>query len=180
MVQPVRGERQTFANRPVEAQSMRPNELKIASTYQIGQLCQHFSISPRALRFYEEKGLIAPRRGAHKTRQYSRADFNRVQVISWGRRAALSLEEIRELLDDYDRADSGRRQLGTALENHLMIAEALIGGLHSAAGRIERQGDQARAEINRLMRDLDGSEIADVELQDAVRNGAVSLMLTYL
>jgi DNA-binding transcriptional MerR regulator len=118
---------------------MRPNELKIASTYQIGQLCQHFSISPRALRFYEEKGLIAPRRGAHKTRQYSRADFNRVQVISWGRRAALSLEEIRELLDDYDRADNGRRQLDNALDK-----------LREKAARLDAQRTHLAAEIEAL------------------------------
>ncbi len=122
---------------------MRPNDLKIASSYQIGQLCQHFSISPRALRFYEEKGLIAPRRGAHKTRQYSRADFNRVQVISWGRRAALSLEEIRELLDDYDRADHGRRQLDKAL-----------GKLREKAERLDAQRTHIAAEIEALERRL--------------------------
>lgn len=94
---------------------MRSSDLKISSSYMIGELCSHFSLSPRALRFYEEKGLITPRRGAQKTRHYSRADFNRVQVISWGRRAALSLEEIRELLNEYDSADHGRAQMEKAL-----------------------------------------------------------------
>jgi DNA-binding transcriptional MerR regulator len=128
---------------------MRPNELKIASTYQIGQLCQHFSISPRALRFYEEKGLIAPRRGAHKTRQYSRADFNRVQVISWGRRAALSLEEIRGLLDNYDRADGGRTQLDNAL-----------GKLREKAECLDAQRTHIAAEIQALEQRL-----ADLEAE---------------
>ena len=126
---------QTASDRP----AMRPNELKIASTYQIGQLCSHFSISPRALRFYEEKGLITPRRGAHKTRYYSRADFNRVRVISWGRRAELSLEEIRELLDDYDRADRGRRQLDKALSK-----------LRDKAAWRKAQRTHIAAEIDRL------------------------------
>jgi DNA-binding transcriptional MerR regulator len=129
---------------------MRPNELKIASTYQIGQLCSHFSISPRALRFYEEKGLITPRRGAHKTRYYSRADFNRVRVISWGRRAELSLEEIRELLDDYDRADRGRRQLDKALAK-----------LRDKAAWLEAQRTHIAAEIDRLearRADMDAAE----------------------
>jgi DNA-binding transcriptional MerR regulator len=118
---------------------MRPNELKIASTYQIGQLCSHFSISPRALRFYEEKGLIAPRRGAHKTRYYSRGDFNRVRVISWGRQADLSLEEIRELLDDYDSADQGRGQLDNALAK-----------LKAKADELETQRQHLTGEIARL------------------------------
>jgi DNA-binding transcriptional MerR regulator len=125
---------------------MRPNELKIASTYQIGQLCQHFSISPRALRFYEEKGLIAPRRGAHKTRQYSRADFNRVQVISWGRRADLSLEEIRELLDDYDRADGGRTQLDKAL-NKLRDKAAVLDAQRTHIGAEIEALEQRLAEL---------------------------------
>jgi hypothetical protein len=47
------------------------------------------------------------------------------------------------------------------------ICEALIGAFHSAAQRIERDADKQRDEINRLVRDNDGSEIADVELQAA-------------
>lgn len=133
---------------------MRPNELKIASTYQIGQLCQHFSISPRALRFYEEKGLIAPRRGAHKTRQYSRADFKRVQVISWGRRADLSLEEIRELLEDYDRSDGGRAQLDKALGKLREKAALLDAQRSHIAGEIEaleqRMAEFEAAQLTRM------------------------------
>jgi hypothetical protein len=47
------------------------------------------------------------------------------------------------------------------------ICEALIGAFHSAAQRIERDADKQRDDINRLMRENDGSEIADVELQEA-------------
>lgn len=117
---------------------MRQSELKIASSYLIGELCAHFHLSPRALRFYEEKGLITPRRGAQKTRHYSRADFNRVQVISWGRRADLSLEQIRELLDDYDHADGGRAQAEKALEKLREKAEGLDALRAYIAGEIEK------------------------------------------
>lgn len=117
---------------------MRHNELKIASSYLIGELCAHFNLSPRALRFYEEKGLITPRRGAQKTRHYSRADFNRVQVISWGRRADLSLEQIRELLDDYDHADGGRAQAESALAKLRDKAESLDALRAHIAGEIEK------------------------------------------
>jgi DNA-binding transcriptional MerR regulator len=121
-----------------EDTAMRPNELKLSSSYLIGELCAHFAISPRALRFYEEKGLIKPRRGVQKTRHYSRADFNRVQVISWGRRAELSLEEIRELLDDYDRGDGGRRQLDNALAKLRDKAESLEAQRAHIAGEIAK------------------------------------------
>ena len=56
----------------------------------------------------------------------------------------------------------------TALEDYQMIlGEALIGAFHSAAGRIERDADRARDAMRSLDRDFDGSEAADVELQEA-------------
>jgi hypothetical protein len=57
--------------------------------------------------------------------------------------------------------------LDTPLEDHLLIAEGILGGLHTAAQRIEREADKARDEINRGVRDFDGSEVADTELQQA-------------
>lgn len=58
--------------------------------------------------------------------------------------------------------------LGTALEDQLpVIMEGLIGGLHSAALRIQREADRAHDDMRRLHRDFDGSEIKDVELQEA-------------
>ena len=57
---------------------------------------------------------------------------------------------------------------GTALEDYqTLIGEALIGAVHSAAGRIERDADRARDAMRILDRDFDGSEAADVELQEA-------------
>lgn len=56
----------------------------------------------------------------------------------------------------------------TALEDfQTLLGEALIGAFHSAAGRIERDADRARDTMRRLDRDFDGSEAADVELQEA-------------
>jgi hypothetical protein len=56
----------------------------------------------------------------------------------------------------------------TVLEDfHTLLGEALIGAFHSAAGRIEREADRARDVMRRLDRDFDGSEAADVELQEA-------------
>jgi hypothetical protein len=56
---------------------------------------------------------------------------------------------------------------GTALENHIdTIAEALIGGLHSACQRIERDAERARDDLRRAHRDFDGSEISDNQIQE--------------
>jgi DNA-binding transcriptional MerR regulator len=117
---------------------MRTNDLKIASTYRISELCAHFAVSPRALRFYEEKGLLAPDRDYHQARLYSREDFNRVRVISWARRATLSLEDIRELLDEYDRADQGRAQMAKALDKLREKAAALEAQRVHVVGEIEQ------------------------------------------
>ena len=58
----------------------------------------------------------------------------------------------------------------TALEDfQTIVAEALIGAFHSAAQRIERDADRARDELGRLVRDFDGSEVADTDLQAATR-----------
>ena len=61
----------------------------------------------------------------------------------------------------------------TALEDYqTILGEALIGAFHSAAGRIERDADRARDTMRALDRDFDGSEAADVELQEATAKAA--------
>jgi hypothetical protein len=58
--------------------------------------------------------------------------------------------------------------LGTALEDHAVaICEAVIGAFHSAVQRLDRDADRARDELARLLRDFDGSEVADTDLQEA-------------
>jgi hypothetical protein len=55
-----------------------------------------------------------------------------------------------------------------------LLCEALIGAFHSAHRRIERDGDKTRDTLNGLLRDFDGSEVLDVELQDATRKARAS------
>jgi hypothetical protein len=67
----------------------------------------------------------------------------------------------------------------TALEDVTgLVCEALIGAFHSAAQRIERDGDKARDSLNGLVRDFDGSEILDVEIQEATRKARVADVAT--
>ena len=91
-------------------------------------------------------------------------------------RQVLSLDDTRAYP-----TEEALRQLGLAVMTELLdltantgledfqsiIAEAVIGGFHSAAIRIEREADRARDDVSRLNRDFDGSEVADTELQDA-------------
>jgi hypothetical protein len=67
----------------------------------------------------------------------------------------------------------------TALEDfHILISEALIGAFHSAAQRIERDADKARDQLAGLVRDFDGSEVLDTEIQDATRKACAADVAT--
>ncbi len=78
-------------------------------THSIGAMCDAFAVTARALRFYEDEGLIAPeRRGT--TRLYSERDRARLAWILRGKRLGFSLGEIRELLDLYDLGDQRQTQ----------------------------------------------------------------------
>jgi len=80
----------------------------------IRQLCREFEVTPRALRFYEDKGLLAPeRRGT--SRIYSGRDRARLQLILRGKRVGFSLAEVAELLALYDREDGGAAQMAASL-----------------------------------------------------------------
>lgn len=76
----------------------------------IRQMCADFGVTPRTLRFYEAKELLFPKRnGQH--RLFGRRDQARLKLILRGKRFGFSLEELRQLLDMYDRDDSELRQL---------------------------------------------------------------------
>ena len=84
-------------------------------THSIGAMCAAFAVTARALRFYEDEGLIAPeRRGT--TRLYSERDRARLAWILRGKRLGFSLGEIRELLDLYDLGDQRQTQRVKTLE----------------------------------------------------------------
>ena len=86
-------------------------EQPIASTrtYSITDLCTEFGVTPRALRFYEDEGLIAPRRQG-LSRIYSWRDRARLAWILRGKRVGFSLSDIREMIDLYDRGDNRQAQ----------------------------------------------------------------------
>lgn len=92
-------------------------------TYSITQLCREFGATPRALRFYEEQGLLSPAR-RDTSRVYSYKDRARLQLILQGRRVGLSIAEIRDILDTYDE-EGGPAQDAEALRIHKRRIEQL-------------------------------------------------------
>lgn len=81
-----------------------------ASTYTIGALAREFDVTPRAIRFYEDAGLIAPGRAAGR-RVYGKREHVRLKLILRGKRLGFSLAEVREMLELYDSAPDERPQL---------------------------------------------------------------------
>ena len=80
--------------------------------YSIGQMCDDFGVTARALRFYEDEELISPeRRGT--TRLYTDRDRARLTWILRGKRVGFSLNDIRDLLDLYDVGDHQHTQMLT-------------------------------------------------------------------
>ena len=84
-------------------------------SFSIRQLCLEFKCTPRALRFYEDKGLLSPARHG-LNRVYSYKDRARLQLILRGKRVGLSLAEIREILELYGKGDGGAAQNAKALK----------------------------------------------------------------
>lgn len=109
-------------------------------TYSIRQLCREFDATARALRFYEDKGLLTPARKG-QTRVYDARDRARLKLILRGRRIGFALQEIQEMLDLYDRKDHNVHQMAVALRRHRAQIEALKQQLEDIEGAIQTAED---------------------------------------
>jgi len=78
--------------------------------FSISELAREFDITPRAIRFYEDQGLLAPRRDGQR-RIYTPRDRTRLKLTLRGKRLGLTLAEIRELIDMYEPGRDERPQL---------------------------------------------------------------------
>jgi DNA-binding transcriptional MerR regulator len=83
---------------------------KDAAEFSISELATEFDVTPRAIRFYEDHGLLSPRRAGQR-RIYSPRDRTRLKLTLRGKRLGLSLSEIRELIDMYEPGRDERPQL---------------------------------------------------------------------
>ncbi len=105
----------------------------------IRQMCDAFGVTARALRFYEQKELLAPIREGQK-RLYTRRDRARLKLILRGKRFGFSLEQIRQILDLYEVGD----------RQHAQLAES------ARLGRVRlEEMKQERAELDKTISELE-------------------------
>lgn len=81
-----------------------------ALSYSIGDLAREFDVTPRTIRFYEDRSLLSPNRKG-QNRIYTARDRTRLKLILRGKRLGFSIIEISEILDLYDAPDGEQSQL---------------------------------------------------------------------
>src|SRR3954467_887733 len=130
------------------------------SEYSISELAQEFDVTPRAIRFYEDQGLLAPRRAGQR-RIYTPRDRAgrrgspprrappRLKLTLRGKRLGLTLSEIRELIDMYEPGRDERPQLKrflAVLESHRETLvrqradlEAQLSEIHSFEKKVRKR-----------------------------------------
>ncbi|GAB3279822.1 MerR family transcriptional regulator [Parahaliea aestuarii] len=94
-------------------------------TYSISDLASEFGVTTRTIRFYEEKGLVHPRREGQK-RLYSAADRVRIKLILRGKRIGMSLQESVEVIDLYDPEHNNEEQLHSLISTVREKRERLL------------------------------------------------------
>lgn len=110
--------------------------------YSITELAQEFDVTARAIRFYEDWGLLTPLR-VGRQRVYSPRDRTRLKLTLRGKRLGLSLQEIKQLVDLYDEPAGGVQQL-----------RAFLAVLASHRAQLERQ----REDLEETLSEMAGHE----------------------
>ena len=113
-----------------------------ATAYSISDLAQEFNLTTRAIRFYEDEGLLQPGRSGRR-RVYSARDRVRLKLILRGKRLGFSLSDVRDIIEMYDLDAGETGQLRYFLNQIQERREAL---------------EQQRSDIDLTLRELDEIE----------------------
>ena len=129
-------------------------------TKSIREMCDEFEVTPRTLRFYEAKELLFPIREGQK-RLFTKRDSARSKLILRGKRFGFSLEQIRQLLDMYQR---GPQQLNQMTKTYEIALERLAD--------MESQRDELNEAIDELKAQIEWGEQTIRDLQAKLPEGS--------
>ena len=122
----------------------------MATTYTIGDLAKEFDLTTRAIRFYEDMGLLQPERtgAGGRNRIYSPRDRTRLRLTLRAKRLGLSLTEAKEIIDLYDSPrDTGvqLRKFLDVLVQHRKQLEEQMADLRANLEEVQEHEEEARA-----------------------------------
>ena len=119
----------------------------VGGPYTITQLAQEFDITPRAIRFYEDVGLLEPAREG-RNRVYTHRDRTRLKLTLRGKRLGLTLQEIKQLVDMYDSPDDTAPQLQAflaVLQAHRELLEQQLEDIEVTLAEIAQHEARCRS-----------------------------------
>lgn len=133
---------------------MPKTEKAAAQTFGISELAKEFDLTTRAIRFYEDMGLLQPQRegASGRVRVYSSRDRARLMLTLRAKRMGLSLTEARELLDMYDGPQDTAPQLRRLLEllgRQRSDLESRIDEMQASLDEVKTRERKARSQLSR-------------------------------
>jgi DNA-binding transcriptional MerR regulator len=125
------------------------------TTYTISELAKEFDITPRAIRFYEDQGLISPTRKGRR-RVYRERDRVRLKLVLRGKRLGFALSEVKEMFDLYDTSPGETGQLRFLLDKIKARREML---------------EQQRQDIEAVLHEMESVEKRALSVLDELGSG---------
>jgi len=127
----------------------------MANQYSISDLAKEFDLTTRAIRFYEDMGLLEPERSGPggRNRIYSARDRTRLKLTLRAKRLGLSLKEGKELIDMYDSPRDTGPQLKKfliVLAEHRRQSESQLADLHATLEEVKTHEKEARNLLSRV------------------------------
>lgn len=135
----------------------------MAITYSISDLAREFDLTTRAIRFYEDMGLLSPQRtgAGGRNRVYSARDRTRLKLTLRGKRLGLSLTEAKALIDMYD----SPKDTGPQLEKFLQVLSSHRQALESQLAELTANVEEVKAhenETRQLLAQINQQEASSV------------------
>ena len=157
------------AVKPRQAAAAVRSAAPVAVQYTITELATEFDITARAIRFYEDVGLLTPLR-AGRNRVYTQRDRTRLKLTLRGKRLGLSLLEIKQLVDLYDSPSDTRQQLTafmTVLGEHRRLLEQQREDLEITLAEISQHEQRCRALLANLPAPAAASAVSTLAAKSA-------------